>query len=611
MSTRINVRFEPSGTEIAVSGPLTVSEIAHQAGLAFHLPCGGAGRCGKCRVSVLSGGLAEPTEREAEVLTPVELARGIRLACQATVTDDAIIELPPEGQVIGTKSLDGDLLRDVPLAPSVRQLPLRLTPPTLEDQRSDFARLVGALPSELQGLYGCPAVLRHLPQALRANGSEVVATVVGDRLVEVQASSTVPVTCGVAVDIGTTTVVVYLMDLLTGNALATHAAYNEQGRHGADVISRIEYANTCEGGLTELRDLVLQTINGAISEACAQAGCSYHDIFEAVVVGNTAMTHIFMGLEPRYLAQTPYVPVVSAAQPLRPEEARIRMHPRGLVTCLPVVAGFVGADTVGVMLATDILERGHPVLAVDIGTNGEIALWSGKELLVASCAAGPAFEGAQIEHGMRAGPGAIEHVRVNGGDLVVKTIGGGIPLGICGSGLFDAMAVALEVGAVGASGRFVEASAAEGLAPAILARLAGEGNERRLLLSSPEEGNPVYLSQKDVRQIQLAKGAVRAAVDVLLEQAGLKPEDLGEILLAGAFGNYISPWSAQRIGMLPPVPLERIKGVGNAAGAGAVLSLLSREELQRASTLAESSRHIELSMRPDFQSAFMETMMFE
>jgi uncharacterized 2Fe-2S/4Fe-4S cluster protein (DUF4445 family) len=257
-----------------------------------------------------------------------------------------------------------------------------------------------------------------------------------------------------------------------------------------------------------------------------------------------------------------------------------------------------------------MMEREHPALAIDIGTNGEVALWSGERLLVASCAAGPAFEGAQIERGMRAAPGAIEHVRVDGGDLRIQTIGGQPPVGICGSGLFDAMAAALELQLVESSGRFRDGDLPDSVPEAVRARVVGEGNERRLLLGPPDDAEGVYLSQRDVRQIQLAKGAVRAAVDLLLDFAGLTPEDLGEVLLAGAFGNYVDPASALRMGMLPPVPLERIVGVGNAAGAGALLALLSLEERQRAIDIAASAEHIELSRRPEFQIAFMDAMVF-
>lgn len=606
----LTVRFEPTGAQARVALSTVVSDAAHEAGLSFHLPCGGRGKCGKCRVSIMSGEVSEPTEKERELLDPAELSRGLRLACQTRLLGDAVIGVPLETDVIGTKTLRGDQLRAVPLEPNVLQVPVSLPVPCLEDQRSDLDRLADALAPLKPHIHACPPALQHLPTTLRSSDFSVVASLVDGRLVDVHPGLEPPRTCGVAVDIGTTTVVAYLVDLLTGKHLAAAAAYNQQGRHGADVISRIEYCNREAGGLAELRGLVLETINSAISEALLKCGGSVEDIYEVTVVGNTAMNHLFMGLDPRNLAQAPYIPVSSRPQEMAPQDAGILMHPRGNVFCLPVIAGFVGADTVGVILATDMLRRSEPVLAVDIGTNGEVALWSGERLLVASCAMGPALEGAQIEQGMRAAPGAIERVTVREDDIEIKTIGGVDPVGICGSGLVDAMAALLQLGLVDPSGRMCDGEALTHVPEAVRRRLVGEGKDRAFILGQSGRNGPILLTQKDVRQLQLVKGALRAAVDLLLQFAGLSVEDLGEVLLAGAFGNYIAPRSALRMGLLPAMPLEKIRGVGNAAGAGALLALISTTERERAVELAAAAEHIELSRRPEFQAAFMETMMF-
>lgn len=610
MADQIAVLIQPDGLHVLADRGTLVSDITHDADIDLHLPCAGRGTCGKCRFTVIEGSVSEPTDAERKVLDESDLAQGVRLACQTRVLGDAVILVPATARVIGTKSLDGELVRPVALEPNVRQIPVKLDLPALEDQRSDFDRLATALEPLVPRLHACPPALQRLPEALRADDFQVVASVVGSRLVDVHPGLEPPRTLGVAVDIGTTTVVAYVVDLLTGKQLSAAAAYNEQGRHGADVISRIEYSNSHEGGLEELRELVVGTVNGVIDRALEGCDCRHEEIYEVTVVGNTAMNHLFMGLDPRYVAQAPYIPVSSRPQELRPADAGLRMNPRGNVFCLPVIAGFVGADTVGVILATDMIERPRPVLAVDIGTNGEVALWTGKKLLVTSCAAGPAFEGAQIEHGMRAAPGAIEHISIDGDDITVQTIDGQEPVGICGSGLFDALAVALELGVVDQGGRFANGSLPEGMSAATQARIVGEGNDRRFLLSALDAARPVYLSQRDVRELQLAKGAVRAAIELLLQFSDLRVDDLDEILLAGAFGNYIDPASALRMGMLPPVPLERIKGVGNAAGAGALLALISKEERRTSVQIAASAEHIELSRRPEFQMAFMETMMF-
>ncbi|MCK4323437.1 MAG: DUF4445 domain-containing protein, partial [Armatimonadetes bacterium] len=329
-------------------------------------------------------------------------------------------------------------VRSVPLAPNVRRYDLEVPAPSLDDQRSDFRRLAEAITEQPPSLTGTVGCLRGLAWALRAEDQNVAVTVVGSQVVDVRPASQRSPVLGIAVDIGTSTVAVYLVDLETGEHLVTAASQNPQTQFGADVVSRIQYANSHGDGLTVLRDDVLTAINQLIRQAVDEAGAALADVYEATIVGNTCMHHIFLGLEPRYLAESPYVPVTTEAVSTSAERLGLQMNPWGNVFCLPCIAGFVGADTVGVVVASELTRRDRPTLAVDIGTNGEIALWSGERLLTASCAAGPAFEGAQIHHGMRAAPGAIDEVFVSGDDLAVHTIDDQPARGICGSGLFDA-----------------------------------------------------------------------------------------------------------------------------------------------------------------------------
>ncbi|HEY3397143.1 MAG TPA: ASKHA domain-containing protein [Armatimonadota bacterium] len=609
----VAVTFMPGGEQVVVEAGITISEAAAIAALPLALPCGGKGNCGNCRVIVQDGLLDEPTPAEIRLLTAAQRGQGVRLACQARVLGDAIIQVPPTSRVVGQKDLRQVQLRPVPLDANVKRFPRELPPPSLDDQRSDFRRVADALPGSGATLLASPEALRALPEALRAEDFHVSLTTVGNRLADVHPASTTPPCLGLAIDIGTSTVVVYVVDLETGQPLSTAAEHNPQIRHGADVISRVEYANTHRNGLTTLRQEITQVVNGISRLALAQIDADPRSVYEAVVVGNTCMHHLFLGLNPRHLAQAPYIPVTGQSVEARPVEVGLEINPRGNVHCLPCIAGFVGADTVAVIVAEEMTRQPYPVLAVDIGTNGEIALWSGEKLLVASCAAGPAFEGSQIERGMRAGPGAIEHVDLDPatGDLTYSTISAPTPVGICGSGLFDAMAVALESGAVQATGRMADDAAAEKLSPGIRARLTGAGNERKLMFSGdPGDGTGVYLSQKDVREIQLAKGAVRATAEMMLEYAGLRVEDLHEVLLAGAFGNYIRPASALRIGLLPALPVEKIRGVGNAAGTGAILSLISRAERNYADQVAAEAEQLELFREREFQNRFADTMMF-
>jgi len=609
----VTVQFQPSGRQVSVPAGTRLSDAAEQAGVQLNLPCGGHGKCGKCRVSVLTGEISDLAGDERDHLTEAELAHGVRLACCARALGNCAIYVTPTARVIGDKTLSEDLVRSVELRPNVRQYHVEVLPPSLEDQRSDFRRLVDDLEPLSGPLHGTVSALRGLPTALRKDGHRVCATFVGNRLVDVDPASTPPRCLGAAVDIGTTTVVAYVMDLLTGEQLATAAAHNPQARHGADVISRIEHSTTHTDGLAELQREAADVVNEVIEIALGKFDGRHQHIYEMTVVGNTCMQHLFAGLDPHYLARSPFIPVTSDPIRMSPDDCGVKMHPRGRVCCLPVVAGFVGADTVGVILAADMTSRTDPVLAVDIGTNGEVALWSGEKLLVASCAAGPAFEGVQIQYGMRAAPGAIEGVSFVDGDLCISTIDDRPAVGICGSGIFDAMATLLESGMCDPMGRMLNGQVPEGMAANLSRRLDGEGPQRKVLLATEGNGagaENIYITQRDVREIQLAKGAVRAAIEVLLKEAGLTADDLGEILLAGAFGNHINPASAVRIGMLPDVPLDRIRGVGNAAGAGAILALLSIDERGRATEIAHQATHLELSGRLDFQMTFADTMLF-
>ncbi len=608
----IDVTFEPGGRTVQVPRGTLISEAAQATGLSLATPCGGKGLCGQCQVIIQSGKAGEPTEAEREHLSPEQLSQGMRLACQARVMDDAVIYVPATGELIADKSLKAEMVRSVAVEPHVRREWLRLAEPTLDDQRSDFRRIADAVADRCPQLTADPLVLRELPATIRAADYQVAITTRGGKLVSVHPSDAAPPYLGAAVDIGTSTVAVYLVDLQTGQQLASVASANSQAQYGADVISRIEYANTHTEGREQLRNEVVALINELIAEATDRIGADRQQIYEVTVVGNTCMHHLFLGLDPQHLAQAPYIPVTSEPMNLSATEAGLAIHPQGNIFCLPCIAGFVGADTVGVIAASEMTRRQQPVLAVDIGTNGEIALWSGEALLVASCAAGPAFEGAQIQQGMRAAPGAIDHVVISNGDIDITTIDNQPAVGICGSGLLDGVAVLLELGVVDTSGRFMDGQGSSGLSEAVVNRLEGEGNERRIILANHQQtsGSPVALTQRDVRELQLAKGAIRATIDMLLDYVGLAPEDLDEVLIAGAFGNYIKPDSALRIGLLPQMPPEKVRGVGNAAGAGAILALISAAERTYTCQVAEIAQHIELFRQREFQEIFAERMLF-
>lgn len=609
---QVKVTFEPGGQTKQVPRGSVISEAADAAEVSLPSPCAGKGLCGQCRVTIKSGRVGDPNDAERQHLSPEQLSQGMRLACQTQLLDDVVIQLPAAAEVVVAKSLGSEMVRSVAVDPCVRREWLQLPEPTVIDQRSDFSRIADALADRCPELTAQPAVLRELPAVLRDGDYQVAITTQGCELIGAHPSATAPRCLGAAVDIGTSTVAVYIMDLQTGQQLAAAASPNSQAQYGVDVVSRIDYANTHSQGLAQLRGDVLQVINGLIADALGQIDADRQEIFEVTVVGNTCMHHLFLGLDPRYLAQAPYVPVITEALDLSPAQAGLDIYPHGNVFCLPCIAGFVGADTVGVITASEATRREHPVLAVDIGTNGEIVLWSGEDLLVASCAAGPAFEGAQIQQGMLAAPGAIDHVYSSNGEIQITTIDNQPARGICGSGLLDAMAVFLELAAIDSSGRLADREAASELSEPVARRLEGQGNQRRIILSDHwgDGHNVVALTQSDVRQLQLAKGAIRASIDMLLDHVGLKPEDLEEILIAGAFGNYINPDSAVRVGLLPELSPGKIRGVGNAAGAGAILALISQAERAYACRVAKSAQHIELFRQRQFQQIFAERMFF-
>lgn len=415
---------------------------------------------------------------------------------------------------------------------------------------------------------------------------------------------------GVAVDIGTTTVVANLLDMTDGRCLATQAVLNPQIRFGDDVISRIHFARSPER-LAEIRRVILDCVNELIHGLCRQAAIAASSIYEACIVGNTTMNHIFLGYPVEQLGQAPYRAHCVDARDISPVEPGLDMNPEGNVYCIANIAGFVGADTTAVALAVDMDFIQDRTLVVDIGTNGEIVLGDRDILYAASCAAGPALEGARIKHGSRAADGAIEAVVVNG-DVDLDVIGSAPPRSICGSGLIDAVAVLLDLGVVDATGRFADGGALGPTLPApIASRLCQSDGQPAFRLSGDDRtGHPgVILTQRDIREVQLAKAAILAGIRILMGKLGLADSDIDRVLLAGAFGNYIRPASAVRIGLLPNVPLDRIQSVGNAAATGAQMSLISEECRERAARLARKIQYVEIAHERGFSDFFAEAMM--
>ncbi|MBI1801602.1 MAG: DUF4445 domain-containing protein [Chloroflexi bacterium] len=608
---KYQVTFLPQNVLTHVPGGMTVFNAANWAGLAIDSTCGGRGTCGKCKVR-LADGANSITDADHRFLSPAELTDGWRLSCRAVMHGDCVVEVPrlmtsPKAALLGYG-------RHVALDPNVVKVFVRLAEPSLEDQRPDIARLRDALLVEGYEPRPIPAVLRALPRALRANDFAVTAVMCGEELIAVEPGDSTNRAYGLALDIGTTTVVGALVNLKTGAVEAVQSTLNGQAPFGADVISRVSHTMTEPDGLLTLQARIVDTVNSLLDQLIATSGVARDNIYEAVAVGNATMLHILLGIDPEPISVAPFIPAVTDALTLPASEigaaGGLRLHPQARLTTLPHLGAYVGADIVGGILATG-LARSHDDkmrLYIDVGTNGEIVIGSSQKTLATAAPAGPAFEGAQIKCGMRASAGAIEGVRIDD-DVRLQVIGGVSPLGICGSGLVDAVAEMVRRGLVDPSGRLLRYDDVQGRLPdTLLERLVTIAGVRAFRLSAPEHS--IVLTQQDIRALQFAKGAIAAGVQVLMAQLGVLAGDLHEVLLAGSFGSYINPASARLIGLVPWVPLERIVAVGNAAGEGAKMALLSFREREAASRIPGFIEYVELSGRPEFNDIFTDALAF-
>lgn len=605
---KYQISFLPQNVVTHAPAGTTLFNAANWAGLAIDSTCGGRGTCGKCRVRLLTGDTISG-EADHRFLTEAEQAQGWRLSCRAVVHGDCVAEVPrlmsnPKAALLGYG-------RHVILDPNVAKLHLQLTEPTLEDQQSDLSRLLAALFSEGYEPRVDPAVWRALPQMLRSNDFSITAVICGDELIAVEPGDTTQSKFGLALDIGTTTVVAALVNLSNGAVQAVQSALNAQAPFGADVISRVSHTMLEPDGLNVLHAAVVGTINALVDELLGTTGIPRAEIYEAVAVGNATMLHILLGIYPEALSVAPFIPTLAGPLSLPAAETGLHLHPQARLSTLPHLGAYVGADIVAGVLATGLArsEDDKLRLYIDVGTNGEIVLGSAQRTVSTAAPAGPAFEGAQIICGMRASVGAIEGVRIT--DTVrLQIIGGDVPpIGICGSGLVDVVAELIKCGLVDASGRLARPESVRGLLPDTLVdRLIEVKGIRAFLLSESEQR--IFLTQPDIRALQFAKGAIAAGVEVLMQELGIRAEDLHEVMLAGSFGSYINPASARLIGLVPWVPVERIVAVGNAAGEGAKIALLSFREREAANRIPQFVEYLELSGRAEFNDIFTAALRF-
>jgi uncharacterized 2Fe-2S/4Fe-4S cluster protein (DUF4445 family) len=607
---RVALRFEPSGTAVRVPRGVSVFDAASWNGVAIDSTCGGHGTCKKCRVRV-AGGEVPASPLDTRAFTDGELAEGWRLACKAQAEADLIVDVPP--LVTRPKAATVGVGRQVILRPALQKRYVELDEPTLRDQRTDLERISDALDDlELQVDVG---VLRVLPRVLRDADFKVTCVVCDDRLVDVEAGDTTGSLHAIAFDLGTTTVVATLLDLATGTPVAVGSMLNRQQPFGADVISRISATMLDPTALERLRTLACETLQQLAEEVCAEGGVDPAAVYEVALAGNATMTELALGIDPEPVGVAPFIMAARSYPDLPAAELGLRLHPRARATVFPALGAYVGGDILAGLLATGMTRDRRLRLFIDVGTNCELALGSAERIVCTAAPAGPAFEAAQIRCGMRAADGAVEAVRIGDDSIELDVIGDCEPAGICGSGLVDTVAELVRAGLLDASGRFVTEDEAAALAPQLARRLVARPDGERIFVlhwaaGDGEVDSAVYLSQRDVRELQFAKAAIATGWRLLLEELAIDPSEIQQVLLAGSFGSYLSPASAVRIGLVPKLALPRIVSAGNVAGEGAKMALLSMQERHAAIALLDEIEYVELSDRADFNDRFVEQLAF-
>jgi uncharacterized 2Fe-2S/4Fe-4S cluster protein (DUF4445 family) len=591
---RVRLTFEQADgavKETRVPAGTTLFDAASWNGIAIDSTCGGHGTCKKCKVRVVSGSVPlSPVDPRA--FGPDELRAGWRLACRAQAREDVQVAVPP--LETRPKAALAGVGRHVILRPAVQKRYLELQEPSLEDQASDLERVLAAMDDvELTVPLG---LLRELGGTLRKSDWKVTAVLCDDELIAVEPGDTSSRRFALAFDLGTTTVVANLLDLDTGQPAAVRSILNKQQPYGADVITRISAVMIDPSALEAERLLAHETLAELTAEACEDAGVDPMEIYEIVVTGNVTMLQLALGIDPEPLSMAPFTIAARALPRASAADFGVRVHPRAPAETFPALGAYVGPDIVAGVLATGLTLDRRVRLLIDVGTNSEIVLGSSAEALATAAPAGPAFEAAQIRCGMRAAEGAIEGIKIAGGEVSLTVIGDVEPVGLCGSGLVDAVAELVGAGILDHSGRFLDGSSE---------RLRTVGKEKVFTLS-----DDVYLSQRDVRELQFAKASIATGWRILCRELGIAPEDVSQVLLAGSFGTYLSPASAIRIGLVPKLPLLRIVSAGNVAGEGAKIAALSVTERAAARAVLEEVRYVELSGRSDFNDLFVDQLAF-
>ena len=609
LSNKATVIFEPDGLKTTVDLGISVFEAAKTCGIKIRSECGGRGICGKCKIIAKNPeNLTNLSENEKELLSDEEIRKGYRLACQAHIKGNLTIYIPEESKVSKRKVLIEGVLKEVTVSPFVEKFYVLMPKPSLQDLRPDFNRILDFLKDiyDLNNLEIPFELLKTIPSKLRESDWKVTVAIWNKKkILSIERGNTTEKIYGIAVDIGTSKVIGYLVNLLNGEVVATHFIENPQIIYGEDVITRITHIVKNPKILEEQHKLAVKAVNEVITRCCETAKIKHEDIYEVVVVGNTVMHHLFLDINPKNLAFSPYVPVIGEPLNIEAKKLKIKICPHGNIHVLPIIAGFVGADAVGDILATGIYEVENICLTIDIGTNTEIILGNKTELFATSCASGPAFEGMHITHGMKAVEGAIEKVKIEPETFEVhyETIGDTKPIGICGSAMVDIVAEMLKCGLIDRRGKFNLTKDTD--------RFQRVNEQYVFVIADSNEtktGKPIVVNQEDIREIQLAKAAIHTGCSILMRKRNISTDVIEKIFVAGAFGNYLNIENSIIIGLLPDVPSSKVEFVGNAAGSGAIMALISKEEREKTANITRKTKYVELAIDPDFHKELAASM---
>ena len=601
------INFFPSNQSTEVEEGTTIAEAAQRADVFINNLCGWQGVCGKCRVQVQKG-KAEAEENAIGFFSEDDIEKGFVLACQTEIHDNLDILIPPESRMEDSQIMTGgtsetrDKAKSTPL---VRKIYLELDPPTLEDNISDVDRIYRALRKQYGWqLFDIPLTcLRELSDKLRQNDWKITLTVSKDkdrhRIMKIEPLDTTDVNYGIAVDVGTTTVVVQLLDMNSGRVIGVEGTHNQQASYGEDVISRMIYA--CgKGGLAPMHDAIIKNINQLIEKLAGDNGISLDQIYAVVNAGNTTMSHFLLGLTPCAIRLDPYVPTINEYPQIPAKNTGININPNGLLETIPSVASYVGGDIVAGVMASGIADSEVVKGLIDIGTNGEIAIGNNEWLVCCSASAGPAFEGGGTRCGMRATKGAIEKIEIANGEVVYQTIGGARPRGICGSALIDSIYELVKNKIIGADGKFHRTLKDP--------RLTIQDNIPAYTIAHPDEtetGEAIIITEPDIDNLIKSKGAVFAAIKSLVDYIGLGFDQIDTFFVAGGFGNYLNIPKAVAIGLLPDMPVEQIQFIGNSSLTGARMCLQSEKAREKCINIARSMTNIELSVYQPFTDEYI------